>query len=151
MLRSAVADPLRFHFGYEPVMREAEQRGQDYLFKLRLTTNVKRAIERAIRERDWQNAGRRWQGSDGQLRLEEWSRQCRIVIAAAAPRTLRGAGSIGVTAGVRKAPLSSRDERPCSRGPPFISMTAGEITRDKLKRNSPGITWRLRPKRCGVS
>jgi hypothetical protein len=33
-------------------MHEAEQRGQHYLFKLRLTANVKRAIERAMRERD---------------------------------------------------------------------------------------------------
>ena len=67
-------------FGNEPVMREAEQRGQDYLFKLRLTANVKRAIERAMREQDWQSAGRRWQGKDGQLRLEGWSRHRRIVI-----------------------------------------------------------------------
>jgi hypothetical protein len=33
-------------------MHEAEQRGEHYLFKLRLTANVKRAIERAMRERD---------------------------------------------------------------------------------------------------
>src|SRR5215469_16289140 len=51
-------------FGNEPVMREAEQCGQPYLFKLRLTKNVKRAIERAMREEDWQDAGRRWQGKD---------------------------------------------------------------------------------------
>jgi hypothetical protein len=35
-------------FGNEPVMREAEQRAQPYVFKLRLTTGVKRAIERAM-------------------------------------------------------------------------------------------------------
>jgi hypothetical protein len=67
-------------FGNEPVMREAEQRGEDYLFKLRLTKNVKRAIERAMCEQDWQDAGRRWQGKDGQLRLQGWGRQRRIVI-----------------------------------------------------------------------
>ncbi len=67
-------------FGNEPVMREAEQRGQPYLFKLRLTKGVKRAIERAMGEQDWQNAGRRWQGKDGQLRLQGWSRHRRIVI-----------------------------------------------------------------------
>ena len=61
-------------------MREAEQRGQAYLFKLRLTKNVKRAIERAMREQDWQDAGCRWQGKDGQLRLDGWSRHRRIVI-----------------------------------------------------------------------
>jgi DDE family transposase len=67
-------------FGNEPVMREAEQRGQRYLFKLRLTANVKRAIERAMGEQGWQDAGCRWQGKDGRLRLEGWSRHRRIVI-----------------------------------------------------------------------
>jgi hypothetical protein len=33
-------------FGNEPIMREAEQRGLAYLFKVRLTANVKRMIER---------------------------------------------------------------------------------------------------------
>src|SRR5258707_2108343 len=66
--------------GNEPVMREAEQRHQPYLFKLRLTKGVKRAIERAMGEQDWQNAGGRWQGKDGQLRLQGWSRHRRIVI-----------------------------------------------------------------------
>src|SRR5262249_55405034 len=34
------------NFGNEPVMREAGQRHRPYLFKLRLTKGVKRAIER---------------------------------------------------------------------------------------------------------
>jgi hypothetical protein len=58
-------------FGNEPVMREAERRHQPYLFKLRLTKGVKRAVERAMGEQDWQNAGARWWG---------WSRYRRIVI-----------------------------------------------------------------------
>ena len=61
-------------------MREAERRRQPYLFKLRLTRNVKRAIERAMGEQDWQDAGARWQGKDGRLRLDGWSRHRRIVI-----------------------------------------------------------------------
>jgi hypothetical protein len=67
-------------FGNEPVMREAERRRQPYLFKLRLTKNVKRAVERAMREQDWQDAGARWQGKDGRLRLQGWSRERRIVM-----------------------------------------------------------------------
>ena len=31
-------------------------------------------------EQDWQNAGARWQGKDGRLRLEGWSRYRRIVM-----------------------------------------------------------------------
>src|SRR6201981_3048327 len=61
-------------------MREAERRHQPYLCKLRLTKGVKRAVERAMGEQDWQNAGARWQGKDGRLRLEGWSRYRRIVI-----------------------------------------------------------------------
>ena len=61
-------------------MQEAEQRHQPYLFKLRLTTGVKRVIERAMSEQDWQDAGAGWQGKDGELRLMGWSRQRRIVI-----------------------------------------------------------------------
>jgi hypothetical protein len=68
------------NFGNEPVMREAEQRRQPYLFKLRLTKGVKRAIERAMGEQDWQDAGAGWQGKDGELRLLGWGRQRRVVI-----------------------------------------------------------------------
>ena len=68
------------NFGNEPVMREAEQRRQPYLFKLRLTKGVKRAIERAMGEQDWRDAGAGWQGKDGKLRLMGWSRQRRVVI-----------------------------------------------------------------------
>src|SRR5246500_5252036 len=39
-------------WGNEPIMREAEQRSQPYLFKLRLTNGVKRAIERAMQTQD---------------------------------------------------------------------------------------------------
>ena len=67
-------------FGNEPVMREAEQRRQPYLFKLRLTKGVKRAITRAMNEQDWCDAGAGWQGKDGELRLQGWSRHRRIVI-----------------------------------------------------------------------
>jgi hypothetical protein len=76
-----VAGPRRFQFRQRAGAGWGRTaRGEDYLFKLRLTKNVKRAIERAMRDKDWQDAGRRWQGKDGQLRLEGWSRQRRIVI-----------------------------------------------------------------------
>jgi hypothetical protein len=68
------------NWGNEPIMREAEQRHQPYLFKLRLTKGVKRAIERAMHEQDWRDAGAGWQGKDGELRLMGWSRQRRVVI-----------------------------------------------------------------------
>jgi hypothetical protein len=68
------------NWGNEPIMREAEQRGQPYLFKLRQTKSVRRAVERAMRVQDWHDAGAGWQGKDGELRLIGWGRQRRVVI-----------------------------------------------------------------------
>jgi hypothetical protein len=67
-------------FGNEPVMVEAERRGLPYLFKLRLTANVKKAINRAMSDRDWRDAGHGWQGKKKAIRLIGWSRQRRIVM-----------------------------------------------------------------------
>src|SRR5215472_9467073 len=66
--------------GSEAVMREAEGRGQPYLFKLRLRQGVKRVLERAMRESDWQDAGAGWQGKWGWVRLLGWGRQRRVVL-----------------------------------------------------------------------
>jgi hypothetical protein len=67
-------------WGTETVMREAERRGQPYLFKLRLRRGVKRVLERAMRQSDWQNAGAGWQGKWGEVRLQGWGRQRRVVL-----------------------------------------------------------------------
>ena len=64
----------------EAVMRQAEGRDQPYLFKLRLRPGVKQVLERAMRETDWQNAGAGWQGKWGEVRLQGWSRQRRVVL-----------------------------------------------------------------------
>src|SRR5246500_5643327 len=62
-------------WGNEGVMTRAEQEGLPYLFRLRATANVKRALERAMAERDWSDAGLGWQGKETTLRLMGWSRQ----------------------------------------------------------------------------
>jgi Transposase DDE domain group 1 len=67
-------------WGTEPVMMEAEQRKLDYLFRLRLTKNVRRAMERAMRGSDWSDAGQGWQGKETHLRLHGWGRQRRIIL-----------------------------------------------------------------------
>ena len=61
-------------WGNEAVMARAEQEGLPYLFRLRATANVKRALERAMAERDWSDAGQGWQGKETTLRLMGWSR-----------------------------------------------------------------------------
>ena len=61
-------------------MHEAGQRGLAYLFKLRLTANVQRAIERLSSEREWVDAGQGWQAKESAVRLAGWSRQRRIIV-----------------------------------------------------------------------
>ena len=56
-------------FGNEPIMREAEQRGLAYFFKLRLTANVKRMIAKLSTQREWINAG---QGLQAKESLSGW-------------------------------------------------------------------------------
>ena len=48
-------------WGVEPVMSRAEQEGLAYLFRLRMTANVKRALIKMMAERDWTAAGHGWQ------------------------------------------------------------------------------------------
>ncbi len=78
-------------WGNEAVMREAEQRGQPYLFRLRMTANVRRAIERAM-DGAWTGAGHGWEGQSTRLRLDGWSRQRRVVLLR---RKLEGAPPTG--------------------------------------------------------
>jgi hypothetical protein len=66
-------------WGNEAVMREAEQRALPYLFRIRLTANVRRAIERAMNG-PWAEAGHGWQGQSVELRLDGWGRQRRVVL-----------------------------------------------------------------------
>lgn len=66
--------------GGEPTMAALEARNMHYLFKLRLTKNVKRYIERLFATPEWVDAGQGWQGRDGTIQLSGWSRSRRIVI-----------------------------------------------------------------------
>ncbi len=73
--------------GGEPTMAALEARQVRYLFKLRLTKNVKRYIERIFATPEWTDAGQAWQGQEGAIQLSGWSRSRRIVILR---RPLRG-------------------------------------------------------------
>ena len=61
-------------------MRESEGRGINYLFKLRLTKNVKTLIERTFMKGGWSDAGQGWQGKTETLRLVGWSRHRRVIV-----------------------------------------------------------------------
>jgi len=67
-------------FGVEPVMRRAERQETPYLFKLRLTKNVKHLITKLFNEPAWQAAGQGWEGVDSELRLSTWTKSRRVVV-----------------------------------------------------------------------
>jgi hypothetical protein len=67
-------------FGSDSVMSMLEERGQAYLFKLWLSKNVKRHIERMFEHEGWSDAGQGWEGLEGQLKLMGWERERRVVL-----------------------------------------------------------------------
>lgn len=67
-------------WGTEANMRQAEQAGMPYLFKLRLSKGTRTLIERLMRGRDWIDAGQGWQGAESTLRLSGWSRARRVIV-----------------------------------------------------------------------
>lgn len=67
-------------FGSEPIMHEAEERKLHYLTKLRLTTNVKKLINRLIAKGKWVDAGQGFRGCESTLCLTGWSRSRRVIV-----------------------------------------------------------------------
>jgi len=67
-------------FGSESIMYEAEERQLHFLSKLRLTSNVKKLIERVIAKGDWVDAGQGFRGAETTLRLTGWSKTRRVIV-----------------------------------------------------------------------
>ena len=67
-------------YGADTIIGPLEQRGQGYLFKLRLSKNVKRHIEKVFWDSRWSDAGQGWEGQDGHLRLSGWPVERRVVV-----------------------------------------------------------------------
>jgi len=67
-------------FGHDAMMSALEAREQPYLFKLKLSKNVKRYITSLFEQRDWHDAGQGWEGKDGELILSGWQRARRVVV-----------------------------------------------------------------------
>ena len=66
--------------GSDAVMRECEARKLPYLFKLRVTKNVRTALERAMSEGFWLKAGAGWEGKEERLKLMGWEKARRVVL-----------------------------------------------------------------------
>jgi DDE family transposase len=67
-------------FGNEAIMREAEARELPFLFKLRLTANVKHMIEMLASSREWVDAGQGFEAKESEVRLMGWSRKRRVIV-----------------------------------------------------------------------
>lgn len=67
-------------FGSDPIMGALDTRQQPYLFKLKLSKNVKRHIERLFWAAGWTDAGQGWEGKEGRLQLTGWKASRRVVV-----------------------------------------------------------------------
>lgn len=67
-------------FGTDGVMTAAEERDLPYLFKLKLTKNVKRLVEKLMLNQEWVSAGQCWQGQESSIQLQGWSKRRRVVV-----------------------------------------------------------------------
>jgi hypothetical protein len=67
-------------WGSEGPMAECEERGVDYLFKVRQTAGVRRLVEKWFSRRGWVDAGQGWEGVEDRLLLSGWSRSRRVVV-----------------------------------------------------------------------
>jgi Transposase DDE domain group 1 len=67
-------------YGNEGTMVEAEQRGVDYLFKLRQSPGVRKYIQRCFQQNVWVSAGAGWEAVEGTLQLQGWTRSRRVIV-----------------------------------------------------------------------
>lgn len=66
-------------FGQDATMRALEERKIPYLFKLKLSKNVKRYLEQIFWNDGWENAGQGWEGREGSIALTGWQGARRII------------------------------------------------------------------------
>jgi hypothetical protein len=66
-------------FGQDATMRALEDRQIPYLFKLKLTKNVKRYLQQILWSEGWQDAGQGWEGREGRIKLTGWQDERRII------------------------------------------------------------------------
>jgi len=68
-------------FGNESMMASCEDRGLDYLFKLRMTRNARELVKIvSCTDQPWTDAGQGWEGTDSRLTLNGWTKTRRVVI-----------------------------------------------------------------------
>ena len=63
-------------------MSECDLRGQNYLFRQRETRKVQQLIQQLLGTPTtcWVKTSRGWEGAEGEMRLQGWSRSRRVVV-----------------------------------------------------------------------
>ncbi|MEO8351385.1 MAG: hypothetical protein ABI680_06610 [Chthoniobacteraceae bacterium] len=67
-------------YGEEKLMSQCEERGQQYLFKLRQSPRVEELIKLLEKRGAWEDAGQGFEGIQSKLRLKAWTRERRVVV-----------------------------------------------------------------------
>lgn len=69
-------------FGNETVLKPAEERNLNYLFKIRQTNGVKQLIDLVSHQepKNWVDVGQGWSAIGGELKLSGWTRKRKVVI-----------------------------------------------------------------------
>ena len=67
-------------WGNEAILREAEARNVDYLFKVRQSHNVKTLIYKLHYETGWQTTFDGWEAKESTLQLDSWTKERRVVV-----------------------------------------------------------------------
>jgi len=66
-------------FGNDPFLKALEEKGVNYLFKLRQTKKVKQ-LTHILEGSMWVDAGQRWEGVEAEIKLDGWERKRRVVV-----------------------------------------------------------------------
>lgn len=67
-------------FGNDAIITGAEERGLEYLFKLKISSNVKKEIVRLAGSKGWSEAGCGWNGIESKIQLHGWTKERKIII-----------------------------------------------------------------------
>ncbi len=67
-------------WGTERMMREAEQRDQAYLFKIRQSAKIKELLAGSFALDQWESAGQGWEGVWSEVRLAGWTAKRRVIL-----------------------------------------------------------------------
>lgn len=67
-------------FGNEPIIKEAEERGIDYLFKLKQSSTIKKLLSEEYFSNDWEFAGSGYEGKECNVKLTTWTKERRVIL-----------------------------------------------------------------------